>query len=206
MKHYDVMQQSKEWFTLRMGKPTASEMDKIITPSTLKPSKQAYDYMCRLLAEWYLQEPFTTETMVYTTAMDRGIELEAEAVEFYTLTTGLATTPAGLCTDDAGTVAASPDRFSGEEGLLEIKCPMPPKMVSYLLAGEVPLEHRLQLESQLYVTGKAWVDFLAYGDKLPPLLLRVYPDPKVQAALEVALALFCSDLEAGKRKLEAMRL
>jgi hypothetical protein len=82
---------------------------------------------------------------------------------------------------------------------------MPPKMVSYLLAGEVPLEHRLQLESQLYVTGKAWVDFLAYGDKLPSLLLRVYPDPKVQEALGVALEQFLMALEEAKRRLAELR-
>ena len=203
MIHLDVPQGTLEWFKARMGKPTASEFDKILTPGTLKLSKQSHGYLCRLVAEHVLQEPFQTETNVW--AMDRGIELEQEAVEFYELTTGYATTPAGLCLTDDERIGASPDRFSGADGLLEIKCPLAHTHVGYLLAGELPVEYLLQIYGQLYVTGKQWVDFLSYFPGLPAVLLRIAPDPKIQDALHSALTLFLDQLTEAKRRLEEMR-
>ena len=203
MRHIECAQGSLEWFRARAGIPTASEFDKILTPKTLRPSAQAEQYLHRLLAEWMTGQVFETETRVY--AMDRGIELEAEALEFYELTTQEVTSPAGFCLSDEGTYGASPDRFAGADGLLEIKCPLASTHVGYLLRGEVPSEYLIQLQGQLLVTGRRWVDVLVYYPGLPPLLLRMEPDHEIREALIEALAGFCLRLEDGKRRLEALR-
>lgn len=196
MIHLDVPQYSAEWFRARLAVPTASEFHRILTPATLKLSKQSEGYRHRLLAEWLLQTPFEQETIVW--AMDVGMVREAEAVDYYELTTGRTTQEAGFCTTDDGLVGCSPDRFVGEDGLLEVKCPLAPTQVGYLLAGTLPTEYVLQLQGQLYVTERQWCDFLSYYPGLPALLVRVLPDAAVQSALRVGLAQFCQELEKEK--------
>jgi hypothetical protein len=203
VKHFDVLQGSREWFSLRKGIPTASEMDKLLTPKGFKPSAQADKYLCKLLAEWFLDTPFEVETRVW--AMDVGIEREQQSIEYYEFFTGRATTPAGFCLHDSGLVGASPDRFVGEEGLLEAKNPLPHTQVSYLLAGDLPAEYLLQTQTQLYVTGRAWLDFLSFFPGLPALLVRVLPLPEVQGAIHQAVASATQFLAVGKRTLTALQ-
>jgi len=203
MIYIECVQGSREWLEARLGIPTASEFDRILTPKTLKPSAQAEKYLHQKVAEWATGQVVEVETRIYS--MDRGIELEQEAVEFYELTTGYATTPAGFCLLDDRSAGASPDRFAGEEGLLEIKCPLASTHVGYLLAGTLPADYVLQTQGQLYVTGRRWVDFLSYMPGLPPLLIRQRPEPVIQDALAGALADFNMRLRAGKRVLDALR-
>ena len=62
MKHYRCIQGSAEWLRLRMGKPTASAFEKLITPAKWEPTKgetrRAYQIL--LLTELILDEPLTT--------------------------------------------------------------------------------------------------------------------------------------------------
>ena len=196
MIHLDIPQYSAEWFRARIGIPTASEFDKILTPKTLKLSAQAEKYQHRLLAEWLLQTPFEQETVVW--AMDVGMMREEEAVQYYEITTERQTQTAGFCTTDDGRVGCSPDRFVGEDGLLEVKCPLAPTQVGYLLAGTIPTEYILQIQGQLYVTERAWCDFLSYYPSLPALLVRSFPNAEVQSALRRGLPQFCDEMEKHK--------
>ena len=50
MKIIECEQNSPEWFAARLGKITASNMDKIITP-TGQQSKQVGKYITQLIAE-----------------------------------------------------------------------------------------------------------------------------------------------------------
>lgn len=203
MQHINVPQYSAEWFRARLGIPTASCADKLLTPKGYKLSAQSEKYANQLLAEWLLQTPFEQEVNVW--AVDVGMEREAEAVQFYELTTGRETQECGFCLCEDGSAGCSPDRFVGEEGLLEVKCPIAPTLVGYLLAGDVPSDYTLQLQMQLYVTQRPWVDFLAYHPGMSSLLVRVEPDPHIGDALANALAVFNLRLEAGKRILSALK-
>jgi hypothetical protein len=51
----DVEQGSVEWQMARLGIPTASNFDKIITPKTMKPSASAEKYAWALIAEQILE-------------------------------------------------------------------------------------------------------------------------------------------------------
>jgi putative phage-type endonuclease len=202
MIHLQVTQGSIEWFKARLGIPTASEFDRIITPKTLKLSAQAEGYMHEKLSEWMTGEPFERETHVW--AMDVGIQREQEAADYYELTTGRQTVPAGFCLTDDRRVGASPDRLVGEEGLLEIKCPLAHTHVAYLLGQQIPSAYVLQTQGQLLVTGRAWCDFLSYYPGLPPFLVRSLPDPKVQGPLQSALADFLSLMEEKRMYLQGL--
>src|SRR5579871_3733967 len=99
----DCEQGSDEWHKARLGLPTASEFDKIITP-TGKPSTQYDAYANRLLAE--IMVGHSVETFEKTPWMERGNALEADAASFYELQREVTLTPVGFVTDDARTMGA----------------------------------------------------------------------------------------------------
>lgn len=192
MQLIDCEQGSIEWLQARIGIPTASGFEKIITP-TGKASTQAEAYSEKLLAEYILGYP--VETFYGNAHTDRGKELEPQAVKFYEVQKDVDTRPVGFCTDDARTMGASPDRLVGEDGLLEIKCPAPQTHVHYLLTGEIDKGYWPQVQGQLLVTGRKWVDWLSYHPEMPPVIIRVERDEEYLATMEKLLKEFTEKLE-----------
>lgn len=203
MKHLPVTQGTPDWLKARLGIVTASEIDRIITPKTLKPSAQAEKYLHQKLAEWMTGQIVEVETRFY--AMDRGIELEEEAADYFTLTTGLTTELCGFCVHDDDSMGCSPDRFVSDGTILELKAPLASTHVGFLLAGDLPIEHMLQVQAQLYVTECSHSWFLSYYPSLPPLLLKIEPDRQIHDALANALAVFNLRLAEGKKILQALK-
>lgn len=132
MKIIDFPQRSPEWFEARLGVPSASSFGKVITP-TGKPSTQFDGYLNKLVAEVLTGR---TDGQEANEAMMRGTELEPEARQYYELIAG-PVTETGFCIHDDG-FGCSPDGMVGEEGLLEIKCPLSHTHVEYLRDNEIP--------------------------------------------------------------------
>ena len=65
----------------------------------------------------------------------------------------------------------------------------------------LPTDYKAQVQGQLWVTGRAWADFMSYCPELPPFLIRVEPDPKFQAALDDHMPVFHAELMAGRARL-----
>ena len=193
---HDVVQGSKEWFDVRLGMPTASQFDRILTPSKLQYASGASTYINELLAEWMLGEPLDA-TM--TDWMDRGTELEAEAIRYYEFRREVDVQRVGFCTNDAGTVGASPDGLIDPNIGLEIKNRAAKNHVGFLL-GEDPVP-KGQVQGGLWVCERDFWDVLSYNPKLPPVLLRVGRDEKYIKALSDAMDRFLDELEKGKELL-----
>jgi len=196
MKIIDCVQGSPEWFAARCGIPTASNFDKIITMDG-KPSKQAEKYMFQLAGERIVGK---SEETYQNANMIRGVEMEAEAVSFYELTTGKTVVKVGLCREER--YAASPDGFVDDDGLIEIKCPLISTQVSYLLKNKLPSEYFQQVQGQLFITGRKYEDFISYFPGLNPLVVRVFPDKEFHVLLKTQLDLFCDELEEITNKLK----
>ena len=196
MKVHDVAQGSKEWFDVRLGIPTASQFDRILTPSKLKYASGASTYLNELLAEWMLGEPLDA-TM--TDWMDRGTELEAEALRYWEFQRNADARQVGFCTNDAGTVGASPDALVDPNGGLEIKNRAAKNHVGFLL-GDDPIP-RGQVQGGIWICERDWWDVLSYNPRLPPVLIRVYRDEKYIKALSDAMTQFLDELEQGKQLL-----
>ena len=169
---HDVAQYSESYDRLKLGIPTSSNFHKIITPQG-KPSKQWREYACLLIAERILQRKIE---FYHSPAMERGLIVEAEAADWYEFDHDVTVQKVGFITDDNRTVGCSPDRLVGEHGLLEIKAPLPHTQVEYWLSGEVNERFRPQLQGQLHVSQRSWVDIVCWHDVLPKLVLRVEPD------------------------------
>lgn len=172
MRVIDFPQRSPEWFTARLGIPTASSFAKLITP-TGKPSTSANGYINELVAERVTgmrQEAKVSE------AMQRGTDLEPEALSFFELVTGLAVDPASLCLHDDIDAGASPDGFIGEDGLLEIKCPSAHTHVEYLRDNKLPAKYIPQVQGQMWITNRTFCHFLSYHPEFKPLMVIVMRD------------------------------
>jgi hypothetical protein len=85
----------------------------------------------------------------------------------------------GLCLHDEFECGASPDGLVGDDGGLEIKCPLPHTHVSYLRAGDVTGKYIPQIQGCLWITGREWWDFMSYHPAMEDLIVRVYRDEGV---------------------------
>lgn len=199
---HDVQQGTTEWLTLRSGIPTASMFSKIITPKTGKASESQYGYQNALLAERLMGRPLTEHVSFW---MERGSNMEAEAVAFYEFQRDVTTVPIGFVTNDAKTIGASPDRFieNDDDGALEIKCPSPAQHVQYLLWKENSVDRAYypQIQGQLWICEKKWVDILSYHPEMAPALVRVYRDEEYIAKLSAAVNAFSVALEMAAAEL-----
>lgn len=191
MQVYDVVQGSPEWAQVRLGIPTSSDFKKVMTPTGLR-SSQDEDYAHQLIAELLLREPL--RLMEPTHWMERGQIMELEAAASYEMLYDAELLRSGFVTDDQGHFGCSPDRFVDEDGLLEIKCPAPNTHVGYLLSKKIKRDYMPQLQGQLHVTGRKWVDIFSYHPEMPPARIRVERDEKFQTRLRNRLKEFRTKL------------
>lgn len=185
----DCQQGSPEWLISRLGIPTASEFDKILTP-TGKLSTSADGYMYRLLGEWISGKPAEQYISKW---MERGTEVEAQARDFYSFKTDADVQQVGFIYKDESKLAGcSPDGIVSTSIGLEIKSPLASTHVRYLLKGEVPTEYQAQIQGSLWITGFEFWDFLSYHPDMPSVIIRVGRDEKYIQSLEIAVSNFIS--------------
>jgi len=196
-RFHDVAQYSEEYDRLKIGIPTSSNFHKIVTPQG-KPSKQWRAYACLLIAERILQQRIE---FYNSPAMERGLIVEAEAADWYEFDHDVTVQRIGFITDDEHTMGCSPDRLVGDDGLLEIKAPLPQTQVAYWISGELSERFRPQLQGQLYITRRKWVDILCWHDVLPKLTMRIEQDEEFINALERELRIFNYFVEGVMEKI-----
>lgn len=176
MNIHRCSQLSETWWDLHRGRVSASQMDRILTQKTLKPSEQQSDLICEMIAQTFSHEPMGPGDQYVSPAMMNGVVNEPEARRWYSLEVSEDVEQIGCCITDCGRFLASPDGLVGTEGGLELKCPMLKTQAKYLLKGELPTEYRAQIHGQLLVTERKWIDFFSYAPGLPPFRIRVFPD------------------------------
>lgn len=200
MKIHNADQGSEEWRKLRMGIPTASEFDKILTPGG-EPSKQWEGYAHKILAEEMLGRPIEGYK---SQAMINGTEREPESVMHYEFHRDIECTKVGFITDDKMQWGCSPDRLIGEEGMLETKNPEPHTHVGYLIDGKINQSYWPQLQGQLFIAERQWVDIMSYYPEMPPKIVRVGRDEVYIKKLAEALFTFSNKLAMKRMKLIAL--
>lgn len=197
-KYHFCDQYSEEYEKLRLGLPTASNFHKIITP-TGKPSTQWQNYAYHLIAERILGRKVDTYT---SPAMEIGLEMEPYAVAYYECAKDIETKQVGFVTNDAASIGCSPDRLVGEDGLLQIKCPMPHTQVRYWLEGKLDDKHKPQLQGELYITRRHWIDIVSWHPELPRTTIRVERDEVYIACLDKLLLDFNSFIMGVMHKIK----
>lgn len=198
MKHFEIQQNSLDWYKLRAGIPTASCFDKIITKKTWLPSSQMDGYANQLIAERILKRPIETNYKV--PALEWGNAHEADAIAAYEYQTDNEIKNGGFFVTDDMKVGASPDArvFKGNNliGLCEMKCPMNPAVhVEFLLMQQMNPDYVPQVQGQMFVSDLEWVDWVSYHPEMPLAIVRTYRDPKFQALFKTALEQFLEIME-----------
>lgn len=204
--YHPIEGRSKDWFRIRLGKPTASEFGKIVTAGGIdgkkaKISEQAVGYSHQLLAELMLGRSIDND--VRTGYMQRGEELEGNAIQAYEFARNCDTELGGFVTDDGNRYGCSPDQLVGDAGLLEMKIPAANTHIRYLMdPAAIKAEKRPQAQGQLLVCEREWVDLVSYHPELPIAIVKVYRDEDYIGLLRAALDTFCETLLAQRLHLE----
>jgi hypothetical protein len=86
-------------------------------------------------------------------------------------------------------------------GWSAMKAPLPHTQVEYWISGEVDERFRPQLQGQLYISQRSWVDIVCWHDVLPKLVMRVEPDEKFIQALDRELQIFNFFIESVMEKI-----
>ena len=196
----DHEQGSDEWFAARLGRPSASMFNKLIT-STGKPSTSAGKYIDELVDE----RLNGVRVPVYVNEhMERGTRLEPEAREYYEFITEQQVTEYGFILDDSEEFGCSPDGIIKDsdgnfEGGLEVKCPA--NMVGYHRDNKsFVTKYKQQIMGCMMITGAKWWDLMAYSDKKPHhLIIRVERDEeyieKLAAEIDKAVKIIVDETE-----------
>lgn len=173
----NIEQGSAEWLALRLGIITCSEIDALMIDGKQEGGfgVAAYTYMDRLIGERITgaeAEPWRGNK-----ASERGHALEPVVRDLYCLRREL--DPG--CIEQVAIVlnhgiGYSPDGMVIDDGLVEVKTKIPEKLVSVILAGEVPKEHVAQCQAGLWVSDREWIDFLGYWPGMPLCLVRAHRD------------------------------
>ena len=178
--HHDVVQGSPEWLCARLGRVTSSGAVNVLPMSELFPKegkagrdneKGREGYVLRLAIERITGLPagdsFTND------AMDRGTELEPQALERYRIEhSGYDVRTVGFLAHEDRLIGDSPDGLVYEgEGIIggvEVKCPGPVVHMKYRETGGVPGEYLRQMLHHLYAVPAAqWWDFVSYHPSFP---------------------------------------
>lgn len=191
-------QGSGAWVKARLGIPTASRFEKVITPKTMKLSESSAGYAYALIAEQILGVPMDDASSYGF--MQRGAVLEKHAIKFYELQRDVDVEKLGFATTDDGRAGCSPDGLVGAVGMIEIKCPAAPNHIGYLL-GDEGIGYRAQVQGQLWVMEREWVDTISYHAELPTGILRIRRDEKFITALAAAVKQFNEFIDDAKDKL-----
>ncbi len=191
-----VTQNTPEWHAQRAGIPTASMADKLITPTGKPSSGEAVErYMWKLIYERIAEAPIVGFQSFW---MQRGSELEEEAVKLYEFSREVETECCGFMLNDSRTAGASPDRkLKGRKAGLECKAPKPEEHLMYLRqSGYAWKQHYPQLMFQLMIV-KEWdyMDLYSYHDELPPAMLTTPRDIEYIERLENIQGEFSIKLE-----------
>lgn len=189
----DIEQGSVEWLAARCGLLTASEIHLIITP-TLKiaSNDKERSHLYELAAQRITQY---VEPHIQTMDMQRGHVDEADALDVYNRHYARVTL-AGFITNDRWgfTIGYSPDGLVGDDGLIEVKSRKQKYQVRAILeygTKDAPdPDFNLQVQTGLLVSERKWCDLISYCGGMPMLVVRVLPDPVIQAAIVDAATAF----------------
>lgn len=171
----DVVQGSPEWFALRLGLPTASRFATIMASG-----KDGGESVTRRKLLYALAGEKLTEQPAEhyrNDAMDRGTEMQAEALEWYARTNFVDLREVGFIKREVVPplgkpyiVGCSPDALIvGKSKAVEVKTERPDLLIERALKGAqgFPPEHRAQCQGTLWVAGLEDIDLIIFHRGMP---------------------------------------
>ena len=188
------------WKDARRGLVTASRFGDVMTEPRTKAAKEAgmmsdtaRSYMLELVAS-----AITGQDRVggKSAAMERGVDMEADAIDAYAEAKFTEVAAGRLLIRDG--IGATPDGFVEEDeegpGIIEVKCPESKRHLETWMSKQVPDDYVEQVQGQLWVSGRAWCDFISFDDRFPLamrlVIIRVQRDEALIEALDRKVGAF----------------
>jgi len=168
----DHPQRSPEWFAARAGRLTGSVAGDILAKlkSGGEPAARR-DLRLQLAIERLTGQPAQPFDFV-SADMQRGIDLEPEALQRIESLTGMMIRQTGFIVRDDLAVGCSLDGDCGRlKTIVEVKCPKTFTHVNYLMEKRLPPAYVAQVTHNLWVTGAKACLFASYDPRLPKLEL-----------------------------------
>jgi hypothetical protein len=201
-------QLSAGWFQERAGFCTGSHANDLLdfTAKGLPGAKRKTYFRTKigeLLTGNAIQEGYVSPEML------SGIEREPLARTAYELQEGVMIEEVEFVKHPTVPRAGgSCDGFVGEDGIIEIKCGKIGTHIQWVLDGKVPEEHLGQINFYLWVTGRAWCDFVAFNPEVPKplqlMVIRHQRDESAIARIEAAVADFNAQIDDAIERLRAI--
>ena len=196
-------QGTEEWFTIRIGKVTASRVADVIAKTKTGYSASRDNYMAQLVCERLTGQKGESFT---NAAMQHGTETEPLARAAYEALKDVLVDEVGFVPHPTIKMAgASPDGMVGDDGLIEIKCPNTATHIETLLSQTVPGKYNTQMQFQMACTGRQWCDFVSFDNRLPEELqlfvTRVPRDEVFIRLIEAEIVQFLAELDDKINKL-----
>ena len=172
-EHVDAEQGSAEWLAARLGSVGATAV-----ATTLAKGRGGAESVTRrklliLKATERLtgkgEETYTNAAMAWGTEQEplaRAVYADERDVEV--VTCGLFRHPVLPFTH------ASPDGLVGDDGLIEIKCPLSTTHSDTIFGGQIPTDYIIQMQWQMECAGRQWCDFVSFDPRFPPHLQLFY--------------------------------
>lgn len=196
-----IEQRSAEWYAARAGKLTASRFADVLGTKAAR-AKYMREIVFERLAGHAKHE-------VSSKSLNWGTEVERFAREAYQIDVGLVVDETGFVTHSRyDFIGCSPDGLVGPAGLMQMKCPHDESVhIETWLSGMDP-GHIPQVQGELFVTGRAWSDFVSYdprqGERFRLYVQRIERDEAFIAKLAAALLQFQAEALAMQAELEKL--
>lgn len=164
MQFHDIEQNTPEWFELRLGKVTGSNLPIIMANEGKEFGEPAKKYALQIALEQITGKKSSVAgfSNMHTA---RGHEQEPIARELYESENFVDVTNGGFF--DCGFFGDSPDGLVGDDGVIEIKSVIAATHFDTLRRGDFDTAYRWQLIGHLDCTGRDWVDFVSYCADFP---------------------------------------
>lgn len=198
-----IEQGTDAWKAQRLGKVTASRVADIAAKTKTGYSTSRANYAAQLVCE---RLTGTAAENYTNAAMAWGTEKEPEARAAYEFMRNVDVVAAGFVDHPKiPMTGASPDGYVGEDGLIEIKCPISATHIETLLTGKVPDKYVVQMFWQMLCTDRQWCDYVSFDPRLPAHLQlfvkRVHRDEKRMGELEREVETFLAEVDDTIAKL-----
>ena len=198
-----MKQQTPEWFAARLGKATGSRISDIVAKTKTGYAASRDDYMFQLVVERLTG----VNTPSYSSsAMEWGVEQEQYARSAYEAQMGVLVTEVGSIDHPRIPMSsASPDGLVSDNGMVEIKCPMTKNHLNMFLGQPIAKGYRDQMQWQMAVTDREWVDYVSFDPCCPAglqlFIQTVERDDEYIVTLELEVMKFLNEVEIKEQEL-----
>ena len=207
MRIIDHPQGSAEWLASRAGVPTASCFAAVMATIKTGEAAERRNYRARLVVERLTGKSVAT---FQSPAMKQGTEREPFARMAYEAQSGHIVQEVGLCMHDTIPAGASPDGLIDADGGLEIKCPELSTHLAYLQSKGEPAEYTWQIQGAMWITGRAWWDFVSFNPDFPEhlqlIVRRIQRNDEAIKKLAAEVERFLGEVDAEVERVRNLKL